>query len=126
MDEINAEKRRRALTFMDELQDFSELEFHREDSERHNYHLLVARLINGKRDQFIRTMAQQHSIQCVVQYYPLNRYDLYQKLGFEMANLPNTDEFFDNMVSFPFQQTLTEADLSYMLECTRKVLLSLD
>jgi len=125
VDEINAEKRRRALTFMDELQDFSELEFHREDSERHNYHLLVARLINGKRDQFIRTMAQQHSIQCVVQYYPLNRYDLYQKLGFEMANLPNTDEFFDNMVSFPFQQTLTEADLSYMLDCTRKVLRSL-
>ena len=125
VDEINAEKRRRALMFIDELKDFSELEFHREDSDRHNYHLLVARLANGKRDQFIRTMAQQHSIQCVVQYYPLNRYDLYRKLGFGEAVLPNTDAFFDNMVSFPFQQTLSEADLSYMLDCIHEVLGSL-
>ncbi len=125
VDEINTEKRRRALDFIDELKDFAELEFHCEDSERHNYHLLVARLANGKRDQFIRTMAQEHSIQCVVQYYPLNRYDLYRKLGFGEAVLPNTDSFFDNMISFPFQQTLTEADLSYMLDCTRQVLRSL-
>ena len=126
VDEINTEKRSRALEFIDELKDFSELKFHREDSERHNYHLLVARLANGKRDQFIRIMAEEYSIQCVVQYYPLNRYDLYRKLGFGEAVLPNTDAFFDNMVSFPFQQTLSEADLSYMLDCTRQVLRSLD
>ena len=119
VDEINSEKRRRALEFIDELKDFAELEFHREDSERHNYHLLVARLANGKRDQFIRTMAQEHSIQCVVQYYPLNRYDLYRKLGLGDAVL-NTDSFFDNMISFPFQQTLSEMDLSYMLDVPAK------
>ena len=86
---------------------------------------IVARLANGKRDEFIRTMAQKHSIQCVVQYYPLNRYDLYRKLGFTEASVPNTDAFFDNMVSFPFQQTLSELELSYMLDRTIQVLRSL-
>ncbi len=125
VDSINQEKRRRAFAFIEALQDFSELEFHSEYSERHNYHLLAARMLSGKRDAFIRTMAQQHSIQCVVQYYPLNRYDLYRKLGFGEAQVPNTDAFFDHMISFPFQQTLTESDLEYMLDCTRLTLQSI-
>ena len=37
-------------------------------------------------------------IQCVVQYYPLYRYDLYKKVEQGEANCPNTDLFFDNMV----------------------------
>ena len=123
--QINTQKRSRAMRVIDALGDYPELVFHREASERHNYHLLVGRLANSKRDEFIRSMAKQHSIQCVVQYYPLNRYDFYRKLGFAEATVPNTDAFFDNMVSFPFQQTLTEVELSYMLDCTREVLRSL-
>ena len=111
VDEINSKKRHRALNFINELKDFSELEFHSVDDDRHCYHLLVASLANGKRDKFIRKLAEKYSIQCVVQYYPLNRYELYKKLGFGEANIPNTNSFFDNMVSFPFQQTLTEKEL---------------
>lgn len=122
VDAINAEKRRRALAFMDDLARFEELEFHREASERHNYHLLAARLNNGRRDEFIRKMAHEYGVQCVVQYYPLHRYDFYRKLGLGDANVPNTDAFFDNMVSFPFQQTLTDAELGEMTEATRNVL----
>ena len=125
VDKINAEKRRRALKFIDELDDFPDLEFHKVDSQQHNYHLLVARFRIGKRDKFIRLMAEEYSIQCVVQYYPLNRYDLYCKLGFAAANIPNTDLFFDNMVSFPFQHTLDETELSYMLDSTRRSLKSI-
>ena len=122
IDSINSLKRARAISFIDALDDFPELKFHRIDDERHNYHLLVAYLESGKRDSFIQIMAEKYQIQCVVQYYPLNRYDLYRKLGFAKASIPNTNLFFDNMVSFPFQQTLSESDLSYMLECTRKTL----
>lgn len=122
VDAINAEKRRRALVFMENLTGFEELEFHREASERHNYHLLAARLSNGRRDEFIRKMAHEHGVQCVVQYYPLHRYDFYRKLGLGEADVPNTDSFFDNMVSFPFQQTLTDAELGDMAEAARNVL----
>ncbi len=122
LEQMNQEKRKRALWFIDELKEFPKLEFHRVDSTRHNYHLLVARLGGGKRDAFIRQMAVQHGIQCVVQYYPLNRYPLYQKAGFAQADCPVADDFFDNMVSFPFQHTLTREQLEYMLSATHQML----
>lgn len=122
LDIINSEKRKRALHFIDALSKYSELEFHRVDSTRHNYHLLVARMLNGKRDKFIRKMACGKGIQCVVQYCPLNRYPFYQKLNLGDVDCPNTDEFYDNMVSFPFHHWMPEDDFEYMLEATGKTL----
>lgn len=126
IDQINAEKRERALQFIDRLADCSQLQFHREPSERHNYHLLVAKVTDGLRDEFVRRMAHQQGVQCVVQYYPLNRYPFYQKLGFGQANCPATDEFFDNMVSFPFQHSLPAEDLLLMETAIRQVLQELN
>lgn len=123
IDSINNEKRQRAMRFIDSLLNFSDLEFHRVDSTRHNYHLLVARVLNGKRDRLLRFLANEKKIQCVVQYAPLNRYDFYQKLGLGDADLPNSDEFFDNMISFPFHHWMTDEDFSYMLNSTKEALL---
>lgn len=122
IDIINAEKRARAIRFIDEMADFPELKFHRVDSVQHNYHLLVAELANGLRDRFIRSMAYDYGIQCVVQYYPLNRYALYQKHGLEKADCPNTDRFFDNMVSFPFHHMLSDDEVDYIISCSRAAL----
>lgn len=125
LDCINAEKRRRALHIIDSLAGCAALEFHREDSLRHNYHLLVARVKNGKRNDFIRKMAMEQGIQCVVQYCPLNRYPLYQKTGFGEASCPNADDFFDNMVSFPFHSWLTDDEIEYMITSARDVIHSI-
>ena len=111
VDQINNEKRARALKVIDQLAEYSELSFHRESSKRHNYYLLVAEMKPGLRDRFIRRMAEHHRIQCVVQYYPLNRYPLYRDLGFGEADVPNTDNFFDNMVSFPFSHLLADREI---------------
>jgi dTDP-4-amino-4,6-dideoxygalactose transaminase len=121
---INAQKRERALRFIDALSDRPELVFHREPSPRHNYHLLAARMEGpaSLRDAFIRRMFREFGIKCVVQYYPLNRYPYYRKLGFAEARCPNADAFFDHMISFPFQHSLTDGQLEYMLECTKKTL----
>ena len=119
VDQMNTEKRQRALSFIDSLTDYSELKFHREDSKRHNYHLLVAQMNNRKRDKFIKIMAEEAKIQCVVQYYPLYRYDLYQKAGLGNSNCPNTDYFYDNMISFPFHHMMTDDDFQYLLKSTK-------
>ncbi|AAS94835.1 DegT/DnrJ/EryC1/StrS family aminotransferase [Nitratidesulfovibrio vulgaris] len=119
---INAEKRERAIRFIDALADYPELEFHRVDTTRHNYHLLAARMTNGRRDDFIRAMHDEKGVKCVVQYYPLDRYPFYKKLGFGTADCPNADLFFDNMVSFPFQHWLTEGEFDHMLASTIDVL----
>ena len=123
---INAEKRARALAFIDALADFPELEFHRVESTRHNYHLLVARMNDSveRRDDFIRRISGEHGVKCVVQYCPLNRYPLYQKLGLGQADCPNADSFFDHMISFPFQHNLTDAEFAHMLSAARTVLTS--
>ena len=123
IDQINSEKRSRALRFIDTVnKGNNELKFHRVDSKRHNYHLLVAFVKNDKRDFFIKKMAYENGIQCVVQYYPLYRYNLYKKAGFGEASCPNTDLFFDNMVSFPFHHWMNDDDFDYMLLATIKVL----
>lgn len=44
IDAINDEKRAPRTRSLMPLADFPELEFHREDSRRHNYHLLAARM----------------------------------------------------------------------------------
>jgi dTDP-4-amino-4,6-dideoxygalactose transaminase len=122
LDQMNLEKRNRALYFIDALCQYDLLEFHRVDSDRHNYHLLVARVSNGKRDEVIKSLAYKKGIQCVVQYYPLNRYPFYQRLGFGAADCPNTDLFFNNMISFPFHHWMSERDFEYMLLSTREIL----
>lgn len=122
IDEVNDLKRRRALQFINALGDNPLLAFHVEDSERHNYHLLAAKVENGLRDAFIRRMAGTHRIQCVVQYQPLHRYDYYRKLGFGEAGAPDAEAFYDNMVSFPFHHSLTEDDLGQTLDATKETL----
>ena len=122
IDEINSKKRNRALRVIDSLVDFPELVFHREPSSRHNYYLLAARLDGVSRDQFIRRMAHYYSVQCVVQYYPLYRYPFYRELGFGEAVVPETDKFYDNMVSFPFSHVLSEHQIDYVIEATRETL----
>jgi perosamine synthetase len=122
LDEINSQKRVRAIKFIEELDNSNILSFHKVDTVEHNYHLLVAYVNNDKRDSFMQKMSEDKQIQCVVQYYPLNRYDLYRKLDFGEANCPNTDNLFDNMVSFPFHHMMSDEDFEYMLKSTKEVL----
>ena len=122
LDEINSEKRVRAIKFIDKLSFSTILTFHKEKTIKHNYHLMVAYVNENKRDIFIQKMSEEKLIQCVVQYYPLNRYDLYKKLGYDEANCPVTDDFFDNMVSFPFHHMMSDEDFEYILQSTKEVL----
>lgn len=127
IDNINAEKRARALRFIDALADCPELEFHRVDSTRHNYHLLVARVTEAgggpaRRDAIMRKLFDEKGVKCVVQYIPLDRYDFYKRIGLGEANCPHADAFYDSMISLPFQHWLTEEEFDYMLAAVRDVL----
>jgi len=126
IDQMNQEKRDRAIFFIDELSSFSDLKFHRVNAKQHNYHLLVAEIGNNMRDQFIQKMAEKKGVQCVVQYYPLYRYDLYIKANQGESNCPNTDYFFDNMISFPFNHMISDVEFTYLLKSTKEVLMGLE
>lgn len=120
IDQMNLTKRKRAIYFIDELKNYNELQFHRVDTKRHNYHLLAAYNKSHDRDRFMKYISENEGVQCAVQYYPLNRYDLYKKLDLNIADCPNTDLFFDNMISFPFNHIMTDDDIEIMLKSTKK------
>ncbi|SMF75652.1 DegT/DnrJ/EryC1/StrS family aminotransferase [Pseudobacteriovorax antillogorgiicola] len=122
---IISSKRDRAIKVIDRLSDYETLRFHRCDSARHNYHLLVAKVEGDLRDKLIASLAFDFGIQCATQYYPLYLYDYYKKIGAGEANCPHTEQFFDSMISFPFQSCITDDDIDYMVTSTETCIDSL-
>lgn len=128
LDSMNKIRSERAKKFKDALADYPELQFQLVPPNRkHAYHLLPARY-TGKditSHDFIKMMAFKYKVKVIVQYCPLYRYPLFKKMGFGSANCPNTDKFFDNMISFPFHLWMSERDYDYVIESTIKTLKSL-
>jgi perosamine synthetase len=125
---LTEQRRERGLAFRSAMANFPELEFqgiHR--AEAHSHHLLPARFEgNGKtRDDLIRDLSTNFGIKAIVQYYPLNRYDLFRKMGLGDANVPETDRFFDNMISFPFSLEIGDEDFRYVIDSVKTSLTTL-
>src|SRR5262249_38552725 len=124
IDSINAERKVRAEHFIAAMADFPELNFQKTPKGcGHSWHLLSARYDGqryGKtRDDLISFLAFSGGVRAVVQYYPLYRYPMFQKAGFGEANCPETDRFFDNMISFPFQQWMPGEQFKTMISLVR-------
>lgn len=127
---LTEERRKRAQKFINSFNEFEELSFQKQnDSKAHSYHLLVAKykaVKNGKnRDDLISILSKKYKIQVIVQYYPLYRYDLFKKMGYAKAVCPASDDFFDNMISFPFHIWMNENDFDYMIASIKQALIEL-
>lgn len=124
LDAVNARRGRRAARIVAALRGFPELRFQAQPAGcGHAHHLLAARYegrSGATRDDFIERMVVKHRVKPVVQYYPLYRYPLFKKAGFGEARCPNTDDFFDNMVSFPFQNWMTGAQVRHLVGAIRE------
>ena len=130
LDAMNQKRKKRARKMIAALKDFPELSFQEiKEDKMHVYHLLSAKYDGSKfgktRDNFIETMVQKYKIKTIIQYYPLYRYPIFKKAGFEKANCPNTDDFFDNMISFPFHYWMNDKDFQYMINSAKKTLIEL-
>jgi perosamine synthetase len=127
LDAINAERAGRARRFIDAFAGYPELVFQRTpEGCGHSWHLLAARydriLFGASRDEFLDTLALSSGVQAVVQYCPLYRYPMFRRAGFGESQCPQTDRFFDNMVSFPFQQWMPAAQLDLMIGLVKDAL----
>ncbi|EQA61329.1 DegT/DnrJ/EryC1/StrS aminotransferase family protein [Leptospira alexanderi] len=127
---LTEERRKRAQRFINSFSEFEELFFQKQnDFKAHSYHLLVAKYKtanNGKsRDDLISILSKKYKIQVIVQYYPLYRYDLFKKMGHAKAICPASDDFFDNMISFPFHIWMSENDFDYMIASVKQALIEL-
>ena len=111
LDDINRQRREQAARFMDCFKDYPEMSFQSvPDGCQHVYHLMSARYdgqVYGKDNgDLLECLFEKHQLKCLVQYWPLNRSDLFQKFGFSDAVVPETDRFFDNMISFPWWSSM--------------------
>lgn len=128
--QLTEARRKRADIFRKSLSLFGELKFQRIDHpSAHSHHLLVAKYDGretGKTSHdLIKLLSEGYGIKTIVQYYPLYRYDLFKKMQMDKADCPNTDDFFDNMVSFPFHLWMSDKDFDYLIESTASALTKL-
>lgn len=127
IDDIRERRRTYMNRIVTSLDEYSELIFQKIPPNcRSSHHLLPARY-NGTdygttRDDLIEVLYEQYGIKCVVQYYPLYRYELFQKNGCSKRICPRSDDFFDNMVSFPFWSDMSEDDLAYLIASIKEAL----
>lgn len=120
LEDLNSIRYSSARQIVDSLSGLNELEFQEIPKGcSHVYHLLCAKYKNNTakkgRNDLIDLLASEYKIQSVVQYYPLYRYPLFKKSGFGDADCPNTDEFFDNMISFPFYEWYSQEQINYLI-----------
>ena len=127
LDSINARRREQASRFVGALQDYQELVFPTVPEEcEHAYHLMIARydgdLHATCRDDLMALMRDKYNVKCIVQYWPLYRSELFVKLGFGEADVPETDRYYDNMISFPWWSDMADEVLDDMAARTRMAL----
>lgn len=128
--DLTEKRRSRARRFIGAMSSHEELKFQKIISpESHSHHLMVARYDSPQagvtRDNLIRSLSSEYGIKTIVQYYPLYRYDLFKNAGFGQAECPETDRFFDNMISFPAHVSMSDDDFDYLINSTLRVLKNL-
>lgn len=71
------------------------------------------------RDDLMDLMTEKYGVRCIVQYYPLYRYPLFQKLGAGEYDCPVLEGWWDNSFSFPWWCGIPDDDLYYMTDSLR-------
>lgn len=128
LDTLTQQRRARGMAFREALRDFPELRFQAVGTAgSHSHHLLPARCVaeGWNRDDLIRLLSTEYGVKAIVQYYPLYRYDLFRKAGLGQAEVPETDRFFDNMVSFPFSLEISDEDFAYLTGAVKEAIYKL-
>lgn len=70
------------------------------------------------RDEFMDVLANRYGIRVIVQYYPLYKYPLFQKMGFAHADCPNLERYWPTSYSYPWWCGMAESDLDYLADST--------
>ena len=117
LDDLTNARRNRDNIIRSYLSEIGALKFqYTYNIEAHSHHLLPAKCTatSWSRNDLIDLLFKKYKVKCIVQYYPLYRYDLFVKNGLGEAKVPITDEFFDNMISFPFSLQITDDKFTYL------------
>jgi len=101
------------------LNDTPEIDFHViPDGYRHVYHQFIMHFnskdINKTRNDLLDILVNEYKIRCIVQYYPLYRYPLFQKLGAGEQDCPVLESWWDDTFSFPWWCGIDDETIEYL------------
>jgi dTDP-4-amino-4,6-dideoxygalactose transaminase len=95
------------------------------EGEDHAWHLFSLRLADGApitRNEFIQKMSEA-KIGCSVHFIPLHMQPYYRdKYGLKESDCPAAADAFARVVSLPIYTKMTDADVSYVIEQTKRLL----
>ncbi|MCK4983148.1 MAG: DegT/DnrJ/EryC1/StrS family aminotransferase [Victivallaceae bacterium] len=119
LDEVNDTLIAQAEVIKTAMADTPEITFAKIPSGyKHIYHQFILHFEgteNGKdRDDLLDIMINEYKIKCIVQYYPLYRYPLFQKLGAGNHDCPVLEKWWDNSFSLPWWCGMTDETIEYM------------
>jgi perosamine synthetase len=86
---------------------------------RHIFHQFVMHFDGSKfgknRNDLLDFLTGEAGIRAIVQYYPLYRYPLFQKLGAAEHDCPTLEGWWDNSFSFPWWIGMSDETLDYLI-----------
>jgi dTDP-4-amino-4,6-dideoxygalactose transaminase len=120
LDEVNGTLIRQAERIRAGLADTPEITFAEvRAGYRHIYHQFVMHFEgtpNGRtRDDLLDLLTKEYRIRAIVQYYPLYRYPLFQKLGAGKQDCPVLEGWWDNSFSFPWWCGMSDDTIDYLV-----------
>ncbi len=103
------------------LADIPELTYARiPDGYRHIFHQFVLHFdgsaFGKNRNDLLDFLTTEAGVRAIVQYYPLYRYPLFQKLGAGAYDCPVLDDWWDNSFSLPWWIGMPDETLDYLVD----------
>lgn len=91
---------------------------HYTDAYASSGHLYITRIpgiTSEERSAIIRKMAEK-GVACNVHYKPLPLHTAYRALGFDIADYPNANAFFENEITLPLHTCLSDEEVAYVID----------
>lgn len=116
--DIFIEKRREiAKKYEKAFQDIKSIEIINEDKNSFNpYHLFVIKVKDGETRLKLFNHLKSNNILCQVHYMPIYWYPYYQKKGYNKGICPNTEYFYNRIISLPIYPDLKDEEQKIVIE----------
>lgn len=96
---------------------------------KHIFHQYIMHY-NGKesgtcRNELMDILVNKYRIRCIVQYHPLYRYPLFQKLGAGEKDCPVLEDWWDNSFSYTWWCDIPDETIDYLCSSTKAAIATL-
>lgn len=99
------------------------------DGYRHVFHTFVMHFdgsaFGKNRNDLLDLLVYTYRIRCIVQYYPLYRYPLFQKLGAGDHDCPVLESWWDDSFSFPWWCGIPDETIGYLTSSLKEAIATL-